>query len=62
MKHSPTIFREKALKEYTQKREKDILPRFFCMRKFICMYVLLCLFLLIGLLALWRTLSLLAGT
>jgi hypothetical protein len=50
--HHP-FFREKALKEYMQRQEKDFLPRFLSPYITILSYLLLFLLLLIGLYAWW---------
>lgn len=48
------LFREKALKQYMQKQEKDILLRPVSPPAFACSWILLCLFLLAALLAWWQ--------
>jgi hypothetical protein len=48
------IFREKVIKEYMQKQEKDILLHFISPYLFIFSYILLCFLLLTGLWTLWR--------
>lgn len=48
------LFREKALKQYMQKQEKDILLRPVSPPVFACSWILLCLFLLAAFLAWWQ--------
>src|SRR5262249_10388215 len=45
-----SIFRDKALKHYTQSRKKDILPNFSSIPAVIFLWVLLCLLISTGLL------------
>lgn len=47
------FFREKAMREYLQRQEKDILPRFLSPYTIILFYVLVVLLVFIGLLAWW---------
>ncbi len=51
--HHP-LFREKALKQYMQKQEKDILLRPVSPPIFACLWILLCLFLMAAFLAWWQ--------
>ncbi len=63
-----SLFREKAIKEYMQRREKDVLPRMMAPSILIFLYLLLLLLLLAGLLVWWEVVpvfttgSLLAAT
>lgn len=59
-----SLFREKAIQEYKQRREKDILPHFITPSILIFLYLLLLLllFLLIGLLFWLRAFSIFALT
>lgn len=50
--HHP-FFREKAMREYLQRQEKDILPRFLSPYTTILFYLLVVLLVFIGLLAWW---------
>src|SRR5258708_7777145 len=54
MRPYSSIFRERAIEEYIQRQEKNILPHFMPRSLFIFSYILLCLFLLSGLLVLCR--------
>src|SRR5690348_113560 len=47
------FFREKAMREYLQRQEKDILPRFLSPYTTILFYLLVVLLVFIGLLAWW---------
>ena len=63
-----SLFRERAIKEYMQRREKDVLPRLMAPSILIFLYLLLLLLLLAGLLVWWEVVpvfttgSLLAAT
>ena len=58
MKPHHSLFRERAIKEYMQRREKDVLPRLMAPSVLIFLYLLLLLILLAGLLVWWEVVPL----
>ncbi|WP_220197583.1 hypothetical protein [Ktedonospora formicarum] len=61
MKPYHSIFREEAIEEYIQKRERDILPRFLSPSLILLLYVLLCLLLITGFLISYREIPIFAA-